>query len=522
MTKYVKVIDNPNLTILTQNNGGEFWEVLGGGGGGVGTVTNVSATDANGFDFTITNPSTTPNIALAVTPTGILKASGGALSAASAGVDYANLTFKTLSVSGQSDIVADSAADTLTVAAGTGISITTNAGTDTLTITNTVTDTGITQLTGDVTAGPGSGSQVATIANAAVTYAKIQNVTTNKLLGRATAGSGTVEEITLGTGLSYTGTTLNVSGFGDVVGPASAVDDTIATFDGTTGKLIQSTTLSLSGSQLQSTVTNGDFSFVANGSGRVNITDNLSNTFIQVGQNNVTLWSDDGSYFIYSGSSTRGAIFDMTAITASNKTFTFPNTTGTIALRANPSNFTPSTNDGFSLGTTALQWSDLFLAEGGVINWDNGDATLTQTGNTVALAGAGLDIQGSLQADSIVNDTGLAAGTYTPTLTGVANVAASTAYECQYMRVGNTVTVSGKLDIDPTLTATSTQLGISLPVASNFGAAEDCGGVAFAPAIAAMGGAILGDATNDRAQLEFIASDVNNNSMYFVFTYAVI
>lgn len=42
--------------------------------------------------------------------------------------------FKTIAVSGQSDIVADSATDTLTVAAGTGMVITTNAGSDTLTL----------------------------------------------------------------------------------------------------------------------------------------------------------------------------------------------------------------------------------------------------------------------------------------------------------------------------------------------------------------------------------------------------
>ena len=44
--------------------------------------------------------------------------------------------FETIAVSGQSDIVTDGVADTLTFAAGTGITITTNAGTDTLTITN--------------------------------------------------------------------------------------------------------------------------------------------------------------------------------------------------------------------------------------------------------------------------------------------------------------------------------------------------------------------------------------------------
>jgi hypothetical protein len=53
----------------------------------------------------------------------------------------------------------------------------------------------ITALTGDVTAS-GSGSVAATIANDAVTYAKMQNVSaTDKVLGRSSSGSGDVEEI---------------------------------------------------------------------------------------------------------------------------------------------------------------------------------------------------------------------------------------------------------------------------------------------------------------------------------------
>ena len=44
--------------------------------------------------------------------------------------------FKTIAISGQSDVVADSTSDTLTFAAGSGISLTTNASTDTITITN--------------------------------------------------------------------------------------------------------------------------------------------------------------------------------------------------------------------------------------------------------------------------------------------------------------------------------------------------------------------------------------------------
>jgi hypothetical protein len=44
-------------------------------------------------------------------------------------------TFTTIAVSGQSNVVADSSSDTLTLAAGTGITLTTNATTDTITIT---------------------------------------------------------------------------------------------------------------------------------------------------------------------------------------------------------------------------------------------------------------------------------------------------------------------------------------------------------------------------------------------------
>ena len=118
--------------------------------------------------------------------------------------------------------------------------------------------------------------------------------------------------------------------------------------------------------------------------------------------------------------------------------------------------------------------------------------------------------------------TTLASGTYTPTLTNVANLDASTAYSCQYLRVGSVVTVSGRVDIDPTAAAADTRLGISLPVASALTAGNDCAGTAFAFGVAGQGAGIMGDATNDRAEMRWVAGDITNMSMFFSFTYRVI
>lgn len=113
-------------------------------------------------------------------------------------------------------------------------------------------------------------------------------------------------------------------------------------------------------------------------------------------------------------------------------------------------------------------------------------------------------------------------GTYTPTLTNTANVSASTAYQCQYYRQYGVVTVSGRVDVDPTLTATTTKLELSLPIASDFLSEENCGGVAFCPTVSGMGAAILAEKNNNTAMIQFLSGDVANNAMYFSFTYRII
>ncbi len=89
--------------------------------------------------------------------------------------------------------------------------------------------TGITQLTGPVTAGPGTGSQASVITPTGVTP--------------GTYGDAThVPQVVVNAAGQVTGVVdvpITASGTGDVVGPASAVDQEIAIFDGTTGKLIE-------------------------------------------------------------------------------------------------------------------------------------------------------------------------------------------------------------------------------------------------------------------------------------------
>jgi lysophospholipase L1-like esterase len=59
-------------------------------------------------------------------------------------------------------------------------------------------------------------------------------------------------------------------------------------------------------------------------------------------------------------------------------------------------------------------------------------------------------------------------GTYTPTVSGLTNVISNTPHNATWMRVGNTVTVAGAIDIGTAATGTVFSLFLSLPIASNF------------------------------------------------------
>lgn len=117
-------------------------------------------------------------------------------------------SFTTIAIAGQSNVVADSPTDTLTLVAGSNITLTTNAGTDTITIA--ASGGGVTDGDkGDITVS--SSGATWTIDNTAVTYAKIQNVTASRLLGRGSSGNGSPEELTVSAGLTISSSQLGIN-----------------------------------------------------------------------------------------------------------------------------------------------------------------------------------------------------------------------------------------------------------------------------------------------------------------------
>lgn len=184
-----------------------------------------------------------------------------------------------------------------------------------------------------------------------------------------------------------------------------------------------------------------------------------------------------------------------------------------------------------SLNLTALttrNHNDLQNIAGGASN-DYSHLTAAQNTSLTGSADTTLHFHSSDRARS--NHTGtqtvstisdITASIYTPTLFNTTNLSSSTAYSCQYIKVGTIVTVSGKVDITATTAlSTSTILGISLPVASNIANDNECAGTAN-DATLVMPGVIIGDATNDRALLQVLATSILSQSMFFTFTYRII
>lgn len=204
----------------------------------------------------------------------------------------------------------------------------------------------------------------------------------------------------------------------------------------------------------------------------------------------------------------------------SNFSTTIKPRTGGTASGSEPVQFTSA-----SLLTTATVGTEEFLTDKRYTTITTGAARKEYTLNDAALTSGTIPVattNGRL-TDSGLTSTNLTSGTYTPTRSAEANLDANvTPSQAQYMRVGSVVTVSGRFTADPTLAATTTSFELSLPVASNLGAAEDLAGVAFCGNIAGMGAEVTGSAANNTAVITWKASDITSQTWSYTYSYEVI
>lgn len=120
-----------------------------------------------------------------------------------------------------------------------------------------------------------------------------------------------------------------------------------------------------------------------------------------------------------------------------------------------------------------------------------------------------------------------ASGTYTPTITSVANLSSTTAQVCYYTRVGDIVTVSGFVQTQTVSDEVVTTLDISLPIASNFTSAVQLSGSSsyFTSSFGSHQGLIKADATNDRATVSWLPMNGSGEGdvlLQFTFTYRIL
>jgi len=487
-----------------------------------GTVTSVAASGGTtGLTFT----------GSPITSSGTLTL-GGTLAVASGGTGQTSYTDGQL-------LIGNTTGNTLTKAtliAGSNISITNGAGSITIAATSggsgTVTSVSVvsangfagtvatatttpaitlsTSVTGLVK-GNGTALSAAVAATdyvAPSAYASANGLTmaTSRLLGRTTATTGAAEEISVAGGLTLS------------AGVLTGTSGTVTSVTGTSPVVSSGGTTPAISMPAATTSVNGY------------LTSTDWTTFNSKGSGTVTS---------VSGTGTVNGI-TLTGTVTSTGSLTLGGTLSGVSLTTQVSGTLPIANGG--TGSTSTTYCNLATNVTGtlpVANGGTGATTFTANallkgnttsavsasnvsddGSTVTIAsGKGFSVARTTVTAPAAADGNVFSGTYTPTSFNTTNIAASTPQSAQYLRVGNTVTVSGQIDIDPTATGFAI-LGLSLPIASAITSAVQLSGVFNCPD--ADGGGVYGDATNDRATFQFTATSASNLTYYYTFTYRVL
>ena len=307
--------------------------------------------------------------------------------------------FSTIAVAGQSDVVADASTDTLTIAAGTGMTITTTAGTDTITfatsaITSVAADTSP-QLGGNLDVN-GNSIVSASNGNISITPNGSGKIILDGLSFPTSDGSADQVLKTDGSGnLSFA----TVSGGGS--GIASLAADSSPQLGGD---------LDVNGNNIVS-VSNGNINLLPNGSGKVILDGNGSSGGVTITDGNIDIRTGTGAvskvkFYCESSNAHAQTLQAQPHSAGSSAVITLPVATGTLI----------GSGDTGSVSNTMLAGSIAASKLAGSIgNSKLSNSSITIGSDAIALGASRTDINGltSLDVDNITIDGNVISSTDT-------------------------------------------------------------------------------------------------------------
>ena len=307
--------------------------------------------------------------------------------------------FSTISVAGQSDVVADASTDTLTIAAGTGMTVTTTAGTDTITfatsaITSVAADTSP-QLGGNLDVN-GNSIVSASNGNISITPNGSGKIVLDGLSFPTSDGSADQVLKTDGSGnLSFA----TVSGGGS--GIASLAADSSPQLGGD---------LDVNGNDIVS-VSNGNINLLPNGTGKVILDGNGSSGGVTITDGNIDIRTGTGAvskvkFYCESSNAHAQTLQAQPHSAGSSAVITLPVATGTLI----------GSGDTGSVSNTMLAGSIAASKLAGSIgNSKLSNSSITIGSDAIALGASRTDINGltSLDVDNITIDGNVISSTDT-------------------------------------------------------------------------------------------------------------